>query len=125
MLKMSETNFSVQGYNLVKLLKRLEDATARLEDVTIYQESYVQSKFGGKEQKDSSKTPEAVSETPAETPAAVASEVASAPEPAKVEEAPKAVIEFEQFIATNVDPLVELSKEIDPAVEKACSCRGL
>lgn len=119
MLKMSETNFSVQGYNLVKLLKRLEDATARLEDVTIYQESYVQSKFGGKEQKDSSKTPEAVSETPAETPAAVASEVASAPEPAKVEEAPKAVIEFEQFIATNVDPLVELSKEIDPAVEKA------
>lgn len=43
---MPDYNSSGQGYNLVKLLKRLEDATSRLEDITIYQEGYVQSKYG-------------------------------------------------------------------------------
>lgn len=42
---MPDSKYTMQGYNLVKLLKRLEEATARLEDVTIYQEGYIQNKL--------------------------------------------------------------------------------
>ena len=37
---------NAQGYSITKLLKRLEDATARLEDLTIYQEEYITEKYG-------------------------------------------------------------------------------
>ena len=50
--------FAIQGFNLVKLLKRLEDATARLEDVTIYQEGYIQSKIEERNQADKKLTNE-------------------------------------------------------------------
>ena len=33
-----ESQFNVQGYNIITILKRLEAATSRLEDITIFQE---------------------------------------------------------------------------------------
>ena len=41
-----ENQFNVQGYNIVTILKRLEAATSRLEDITIFQEEVNKKKFG-------------------------------------------------------------------------------
>ncbi|CDO92026.1 unnamed protein product [Kluyveromyces dobzhanskii CBS 2104] len=127
---MTETNFSVQGYNLVKLLKRLEDATARLEDVTIYQEGYIQSKFAlekdgktdvvaGSKPSSGSVSSNASGVTTGNT-AGPAGEAVSSSKPAGEanKEENEAVKEFKIFIEQNVDPLVKLSAEIDPTVQK-------
>lgn len=107
---MVETNnFSIQGYNLIKLLKRLEDATSRLEDVTIYQEGYVQSKFGIKDSNKESNSYE-VPKT---------QNFSSSPDSIDQCDQPKCIQAFEIFIEKNVDPLVELSKNIDPLVLKS------
>lgn len=129
---MTETNFSVQGYNLVKLLKRLEDATARLEDVTIYQEGYVQSKFGLEKDGKVDGFADSVTASSAERIASAGSGASAASKEAATpvatapnstgeskEEEPKSIQEFKHFIEQNVDPLVKLSAEIDPTVEKA------
>lgn len=110
-------NFSIQGYNLVKLLKRLEDATARLEDVTIYQEGYIHSKLSSPELTPAAKN--------AGTPSVEKVE-ASAPEPSTQEaEEPKkevkSVVAFKEYLKENIDPLYELSKEIDPVVGEAAA----
>lgn len=88
-------SFSIQGFNLVTLLKRLEAATSRLEDVTVFQESHVLAN------KDNA--PAAV-DAPAPAPVA-------APAPADI---PKSIKEFDLFIKENVIPYVELSKQIEP-----------
>lgn len=96
----------MQGYNLVKLLKRLEEATARLEDVTIYQEGYIQNKLeASKNNKPSESGADAntTNEPSAE----------NAPE---VEQDPKCITAFQSYIGENIDPLVELSGKIDTVV---------
>ncbi|AAS53432.2 AFR061Wp [Eremothecium gossypii ATCC 10895] len=97
---MLEANFSIQGYNLVKLLKRLEDATARLEDVTIYQEGYVQSKMGS-----------AAGQT------SMGSQVSA--EGGAAAEAPAHMQEYEQLVDEWVRPLVGAGQQIDAAVGEA------
>lgn len=107
--------FAIQGFNLVKLLKRLEDATARLEDVTIYQEGYIQTKL---EERNESK---GETTTGATTPSTINKPIEGTvlePEPIKEinEETPKSVLEFENFLTENLDPLLAVSEKIDPLV---------
>lgn len=108
---------NAQGYNITKLLKRLEDATARLEDLTIYQEEYITEKYGVQSNGTS------ITDAPAEN------EVASKDvghnkednEGHKDESAskPKAIEEFDLFIAENIKPLLDLSEKIDTSVVDA------
>ncbi|AGO13208.1 AaceriAFR061Wp [[Ashbya] aceris (nom. inval.)] len=97
---MLEANFSIQGYNLVKLLKRLEDATARLEDVTIYQEGYVQSKMSAAGQ------------------TSMGSELSGEGVAMAVEE-PANMQEYDQLVNEWVRPLVGVGQQIDAAVGEA------
>lgn len=102
-------NFSIQGYNLVTLLKRLETATARLEDVTVFQEQRVKSSEGGA-------TKSAV-DAPKAVPAIESAAKSAAPAPvAAVAVVPPPVKAFEELIADHVNPLVALSKELDPVL---------
>ena len=41
-----ESQFNVQGYNIITILKRLEAATSRLEDITIFQEEANKNHYG-------------------------------------------------------------------------------
>ena len=115
--------FGMQGYNLVKLLKRLEDATARLEDVTLYQEGYLQSKLNG-----SASDTKVISDA-ASTAAPIATDVASttdstaskAPEVATPAEEPKEIVAFKKFMQDNLVPLSKLSDSLDPSVVEAVS----
>ncbi|AMD19370.1 HBR469Cp [Eremothecium sinecaudum] len=108
---MPETG-SIQGYNLVNLLKRLEDATARLEDVTVYQETYVNSKFGSK--RNSPGTPKVQGAGKG------IAEASGAPEAGSSEQnVPRSIVEFERFLNEKVNPLVELAEKVDPVVHKA------
>lgn len=115
--------FGMQGYNLVKLLKRLEDATARLEDVTLYQEGYLQSKLNG-----SAGDAKAISDATSNT-APSGTDVASianpttskAPEVATPAEDPKEIVAFKKFIQDNLVPLSKLSDSLDPSVMEAVS----
>jgi len=108
---------NAQGYSITKLLKRLEDATARLEDLTIYQEEYITEKYGVQSNGTS------ITDAPADN------EVASKDvghnrednEGHKDESAskPKAIEEFDLFIAENIKPLLDLSEKIDTSVVDA------
>ncbi|CCK72017.1 adenylate cyclase-binding protein KNAG_0I02310 [Huiozyma naganishii CBS 8797] len=102
--------FAIQGFNLVKLLKRLEDATARLEDVTIYQEGYIQSKMNER-QSNASLVNGSKPESPVDRTA-----TREASKGAEQQELSQDILEFQNFVRENVDALVELSKAIDPAV---------
>lgn len=107
---MSDSKFAMQGYNLVKLLKRLEDATARLEDVTIYQEGYLQSKMESgviDHQSSGGSGIEAKA-------AGVKSESQEVPQ--AVAAMPASIEKFDKFIKERVEPFVELSEKIDPVV---------
>ena len=108
---------NAQGYSITELLKRLEDATARLEDLTIYQEEYITEKYGVQSNGTS------ITDAPADN------EVASKDvghnrednEGHKDESAskPKAIEEFDLFIAENIKPLLDLSEKIDTSVVDA------
>lgn len=103
---------NVQGYNIVTILKRLEAATSRLEDVSIYQEELY--KNAPKSAVDGSPNTKAISSS-------TASSTPSAPSPkpiAPIEKA-KFVIEFENFIKDHIDPFVESSESIDLLVGEA------
>ncbi|TID30122.1 hypothetical protein CANINC_001284 [Pichia inconspicua] len=101
-------NFSIQGYNLVTLLKRLEAATSRLEDVTIYQEEHSR---GGSEASHSSNDKHVQIE--GQNKAAI--EAAPVVPPVEVQETiiPTSIKEFDSFIESTVKPYVELSNQID------------
>lgn len=109
-----ESQLNVQGYNIVTILKRLEAATSRLEDITIFQEE------ASKAQKKATSEP---SETGTIAAALVNGSAIPSPEKleAAVEAAPvaKFVTEFELFIAENIDPFVAASKQIDSIVGDA------
>ncbi|KAK9321421.1 adenylate cyclase associated N terminal-domain-containing protein [Lipomyces orientalis] len=124
---------NIPGYNMVTLMKRLEAATSRLEDLTVFQTQAMQSRGLSTPTTLSETTiPGSVTPTPASTststiatpaPAAPASTPAPAPasEPIPapiVEELPVSLKEFDEFVADYVTPLVELSKGIDPLVEE-------
>ncbi|KAG0669934.1 hypothetical protein C6P45_003098 [Maudiozyma exigua] len=113
--------FGIQGYNLVKLLKRLEDATARLEDVTIYQEGYLQSKLNGsvdnaKVISDAAAIDATAAPSTVDVTSTTDSATSKAPETAAQTEDPKEIIAFKKFIQDNLVPLSKLSDSVDPAV---------
>lgn len=103
---MPDSKYTMQGYNLVKLLKRLEEATARLEDVTIYQEGYIQNKLEASKGSESSTSGNGAPSTKSTSSEEV-------PEP---QEDPKCITTFQAYITENIDPLVELSGKIDAVV---------
>ncbi|CAR21598.1 adenylate cyclase-binding protein [Lachancea thermotolerans CBS 6340] len=110
------SNFAIQGFNLSKLLKRLEDATARLEDVTLYQEGYIQTKLedlsvrGSSNEVEQKKTDHVTVEIPK-----------SLPEKAEeqTEEESASVKGFRSIIDSRIEPLYQLSEKIDPVVAKS------
>lgn len=118
--------FAIQGFNLVKLLKRLEDATARLEDVTLYQEGYIQSKieertYAAKNTTSDDSTPISDSNSNYvgvnEETKKQEDRDANVLEPTIKEideETPKSVLEFEAFLNENIDKLLNISENIDP-----------
>ncbi|QLQ79644.1 hypothetical protein HG537_0C02910 [Torulaspora globosa] len=110
---------STQGYNLVKLLKRLEDATARLEDVTIYQEGYIQSKMAASTLSHAPSSNEVGFSSEEKGSGSSSVSLSSAllrPAVEPLSEAPELVVKFNELIDTIVNPLLELSEKIDPVV---------
>ena len=108
---------NAQGYSITKLLKRLEDATARLEDLTIYQEEYITEKYGVQSNGTS------ITDAPAEN-EVVSKDVDHNKEDNEGHEdesasKPKAIEEFDLFIAENIKPLLDLSEKIDTSVVDA------
>ncbi|OBA23650.1 hypothetical protein METBIDRAFT_30087 [Metschnikowia bicuspidata var. bicuspidata NRRL YB-4993] len=101
---LEENQFNVQGYNIVNILKRLEQATSRLEDITHFQEETYKSgttpKVGNDVVKDQAEDPEIQS---------------SLPQP-ESEEKVKTVREFEDLVKSLVDPFVEILLKIDLVV---------
>ncbi|KAK9476146.1 adenylate cyclase associated N terminal-domain-containing protein [Lipomyces japonicus] len=115
---------SVPGYNLVTLLKRLEAATSRLEDLTIFQSQALDTKSGNSldsttlsESSNATAVPSPGTPAPAEV-VAVPVPVASTPPEPVPEPIPASIKEFDEFIEDTVTPFVVLSKEIDPIVEE-------
>ncbi|AET40750.1 adenylate cyclase-binding protein Ecym_6375 [Eremothecium cymbalariae DBVPG len=117
---MPEASFSIQGYNLVKLLKRLEDATARLEDVTIYQEGYVQSKIRKSSGRDAV-AQASLNESPNKAVEGSKETDGGAGDISMGEDNPESIKEFEKFLSEKLDPLVSLAEEIDPLVYQSSS----
>lgn len=101
-----ESQLNVQGYNIVTILKRLETATSRLEDITMFQEESNKSKGG--------LPAGTLTQVPA-TGSAPASAAIAGPTDEE-EEKTKSTIRFEQFIEEYVTPFVEYSKSIDSVV---------
>lgn len=120
-----ENQLNVQGYNIVTILKRLEAATSRLEDITIFQKEFNSANQPKAEDAAASGSSGAAgsgaASTSSATPAApTAPPAPSAPAAAPAEKA-KFVKEFHQFIADYIDLFVASSKEIDPVVGQAAT----
>lgn len=109
-------NFSIQGYNLVTLLKRLEAATSRLEDVTIYQEKQTTGK--AEAARSQVATPAIVGTTAPAAIEAASPVVAIGDTPIEV---PVSIKEFDLFVESFVKPFVKLSKEIDSTLGEQAS----
>ncbi|KAG7665785.1 SRV2 [[Candida] subhashii] len=121
-----EGQFQVQGYNIVTILKRLEAATSRLEDITVFQEQVNKKRLGSGEPQageDAATSTIAASESGAtsksiEGTSSVAT-AAGAPAPAIVEEKAKSVVVFEQLVNDHIIPFVTSSKSVDEPVGQA------
>ncbi|GMM34778.1 adenylate cyclase-binding protein [Saccharomycopsis crataegensis] len=107
------SSYSVQGYNFVTLLKRLEAATSRLEDITIFQEQSSKAPEG--------ENPSEVKEIAGDAPANLLATTTSGspppppppPPPAPVEEEDPVVTGFQTFIDKYLTPFETTSKKID------------
>ena len=112
-----ESQFNVQGYNIITILKRLEAATSRLEDITIFQEEANKNHYGvdslTEKGTPKSRTVES-SEATSDGKSLESTSFATFSE-APVEKS-KLIVEFENFVESYVHPLVETSKKIDSLV---------
>lgn len=123
-----ENQFNVQGYNIVTILKRLESATSRLEDITIFQEeanrlkqeqggdNLVKDSIGGSDAKfiaggQSGHTKSLDS--------GEAKDVHHKAAGKEKEKAPASVEEFDGIIKHKVIPFVKTSEDIDKIVGKS------
>ncbi|KAK6205001.1 adenylate cyclase-associated protein [Scheffersomyces amazonensis] len=118
-----ESQFNVQGYNIVTILKRLEAATSRLEDITIFQEETLKQQDNDKNVEGSST--KAIGAAGAGV-SAVGSGVSATPkaiEGASVSSAsePETITAFNSFLTQNVTPFVTISKDIDPLIGQGAS----
>ncbi|KAI5969692.1 SRV2 [Candida margitis] len=117
-----ESQFNVQGYNIVTILKRLEAATSRLEDITVFQEEANKQKNALEASAiNSTKSPqgENANETRvsvSSTPSVAAGGSATPQVNESQSEKKKSVLAFEQFIHDFVVPFVNTSGHIDPVV---------
>lgn len=120
-----ENQLNVQGYNIVTILKRLETATSRLEDITVFQEEVNERKKdggGGSGGAIAGAAGGAAGGAIAGgATGASAGTIASASEESQ-EETPASVTKFNEFIADSVVPFVEASKSIDPVVGQSATC---
>ncbi|QPG76629.1 hypothetical protein FOA43_004021 [Brettanomyces nanus] len=114
---MGEGEFSIHGYNIVTLLKRLEAATSRLEDVTIFQESATDISSSSKEITTNSENTMAVGGA-AVGGDAVGGGAAGGDAVTTSSSLPPAIKAYKKFIDEYVNPFVALSVEIDPVVGK-------
>lgn len=101
-----ENQFNVQGFNIVTILKRLETATSRLEDITVFQTEHQKNKASQAfvdsiENDDEGKSIQAIED--AEMP----------------REKSASYKEYEKFIEDNVEPFKAKSDAIDPLVGEA------
>ncbi len=107
-----KSNLSIQGYNLLTLLKRLEAATSRLEDVTIFQEQAVTS---------SSTTTKDITTESGE----VSSSTVAPPPPTEtkpnVEEDAPFVKEYDRFLDEYVAPFTEASQQLVPEIKETAA----
>lgn len=113
---------NAQSYNLVKLLKRLEDATARLEDVTIYQEGYIESKMAADTVSHVASSDGVASMGYGRVSGSSSVSGSSAQLKPVVKFPPfdaESTGKFAELIHNHVVPLVELSDKIDPVVSSA------
>ncbi|KAI5962442.1 SRV2 [Candida pseudojiufengensis] len=107
-----ENQFNVQGYNIVTILKRLEAATSRLEDITVFQEE------ANKHHNNSNSSTNLIT-SQNESNSGLALKDSETPVTSSTEEKipePKSIVAFKQFINESVSPFVENSKSIDPLV---------
>lgn len=112
-----ENQLNVQGYNIVTILKRLEAATCRLEDITIFQEEANKAQPLNRDLVQEALLAPSLSNISEVT---RSPSTATEPHPAKVDAAPaKFVTVFDEFIKSHVVPFVDLSKDIDETVGKA------
>lgn len=106
-----ENQLNVQGYNIVTILKRLETATSRLEDITMIQEqSYKQN---------ANVTPSAKSAVSGSSAKSIEAAPVATSAVEEEEEKAKSTVKFEQYVEETVKPLVDFSKTIDSAVHQA------
>ncbi|CAI5755956.1 unnamed protein product [Candida verbasci] len=102
-----DQQFNVQGYNIVTILKRLEAATSRLEDVTVFQEEANKKKsIDGEPKTIENAIATFQSESPKET------------------ELPKFINAFEKLISDFVAPFITISNSIDPIVGESAQLLG-
>ena len=107
-----ENQFNVQGYNIVTMLKRLEAATSRLEDISIFQ---TDNRSDGQSMRSVGQGQGA-----AAAGQSVQKNEAKAVEGGEQEETvPKSVVEFKHFIEKSIIPFVKSSQAIDDLVGKA------
>lgn len=121
-----DNQLNVQGYNIVTILKRLEAATSRLEDITIFQEEFNLANEPGDIKTIGASGVAAGGEVGSGSAAGQSStSVSSAPPAIASVSAPveqvKFVKEFHQFLSNTVEPLVATSNGIDPLVGEAVS----
>ncbi|KAI5948927.1 SRV2 [Candida theae] len=119
-----ESQFNVQGYNIVTILKRLEAATSRLEDITVFSEEANKQRNGTQAQAaNSTHVPQGNSANETLDSTASASSVSLGETTTRVKVVPqekkkkkKSILAFEQFIHDYVVPFVDTSHQIDPVV---------
>ncbi|EGV60635.1 suppressor of rasval19 [Yamadazyma tenuis] len=112
-----ENQLNVQGYNIVTILKRLETATSRLEDITMIQDQA---------SKSDPRAPPPLSQLPS-APAAIGApptdlavwEPTAEAKEEEPEEKAKSTVVFEEFIEEHVKAFVNRSKSLDSVVGEA------
>ena len=117
---MSDEQFNVQGYNIVTILKRLEAATSRLEDITIFQDEVTRSNDDVASLSLSKSKAISSKDIPGNSTNSVPS-APPAPPAQPTPEDPKFVTAFGDFITSSVNPFVDQSKQIDPIVGDAAT----
>lgn len=117
-----ESQFNVQGYNIVTILKRLEAATSRLEDITVFQEEANKQKTGvealantaarAQHNDSANETLVTVSSASSVSPGGSTSQSKKVVTPEKK----KSILAFERLIHEFVVPFVNASNQIDSVV---------
>lgn len=121
---MSDDQFNVQGYNIVTILKRLEAATSRLEDITIFQDEALRPADDmaiGSHDTITQNEPATLAPKDAQN---APSLIAAPPESSKnttAASAPPFVAAFSALVSTAITPFVQKSQDLDPVVGEAAA----